>query len=71
MSGATTPGQSGPESDGNENVLCIPQSSRITGASSSNYLVPYPEHSLGKSYPSAEVQSVYFAAPVDWAISYF
>ena len=30
--GATNPGQSGPESDGNEEVLCIPQSYSITGA---------------------------------------
>ena len=26
LSGATTPGQSGPGSDGNEGELCIPQS---------------------------------------------
>ena len=25
------------------------------------------QHSLGESYPSAEMQSVYFRAPVDWA----
>ena len=30
LSGATTPGQSGPGSDGNEAVLRIPQSPRIT-----------------------------------------
>ena len=30
LSGATTPGQSGPGSDGNEGVLHIPQSSNIT-----------------------------------------
>ena len=30
LSGATTPGQNGPWSDGNEGVLCIPQSSSIT-----------------------------------------
>ena len=29
----------------------------------------YPGHSLGESYPSAEVQSVYSTAPVDWATS--
>ena len=39
LSGAITLGQSGPESDGNEEVLCIPQNSCITGASSSDYLV--------------------------------
>ena len=52
--GATTPGQSGPWSDGNEEILRIPESSSITGASSSDCLVSYPEHSLGMSYPSAE-----------------
>ena len=33
LSGATTPGQSGPRSNINETVLCIPKSSSITGAS--------------------------------------
>ena len=33
-----------------------------------DYLVSYPGHSLGGSYPSAEVESVYSTAPVDWAI---
>ena len=27
----------------------------------------YPGHPLGRSYPSAEVQSVYSTAPIDWA----
>ena len=66
--GATTPGQSGPGSNGNEVVLCIPQSSSIIVASSSDGLVLYPGHSLGESYPSAEIQSVYSAAPADWVI---
>ena len=52
--GATTPGQSGPRSDGNKAVLHIPQSSRITGNSPLDCLVSYPGHMLGKSYPSAE-----------------
>ena len=30
LSGAITPGQSGPGSDGIEEVLCVPQSSSIT-----------------------------------------
>ena len=54
-------------SDGNEGVLCIPQSSSITGASSSDCSVSYPGHSLGKSYPSAEMQSMYSTASVNWA----
>ena len=46
LSGATTPGQSGPGSDGNEGALHIPQSSSITGASSSDCLVSYTGHSF-------------------------
>ena len=41
LSGATTQSQGGPESDGSEVIPCIPQSSRITGASSSDCLVSY------------------------------
>ena len=55
LSGATIPGQSGPGSDGNERVLHIPQGSSIAGTSPSDCLVSYPGHSLGVSYPSAEV----------------
>ena len=29
LSGTTTPGKGGPESDGNEEVLCIPESDKI------------------------------------------
>ena len=36
LSGATTPGQSGPVSDGNEEVLGIIQSPSITGTSPSD-----------------------------------
>ena len=39
LSGATTPGQSGPGSDGNEGVLCIPQSSSTAGTSPLDCLV--------------------------------
>ena len=67
LSGATTPGQSGPGTDGNEGVLYIPQSSSITGTSPSD-LASYPGHSLGEgSYPSAEKKSVYSTAPANWA----
>ena len=47
LSGATTSGQSGPGSDGNEKVLVIPISSSITGTLPSDCLVSYPGHSLG------------------------
>ena len=46
LSGATTADQSGSVSDGNEGVLCIPQSSSITGASPSDCLASYAGHWL-------------------------
>ena len=46
LSGATTLSQSGPGSDSNKGVLCIPQSSTITRTSQSDCLVSYPEHLL-------------------------
>ena len=44
LSGANIWGKSGPGSNGNEGVLYIPQSSRITGTSPSDCLVSYPGH---------------------------
>ena len=68
QSGATIAGQCGSGSDGNERVLCIPQSSSTAGTSPSDCLVPYPGHSLWRgSYPPAEKQSVYSTASADWA----
>ena len=49
LSGATIPGQIGFGSNGNEEVLRIPQSSSITGNSPSDCLVSYPGHSLEES----------------------
>ena len=57
-----------PGSDGNEEVVRIPQSSSITGTSSSDCLVSYPGHLVeGGSYLSAEVQAVYSTALANWA----
>ena len=70
LSGATTPGQSGPGNDGNEEVLCIPQNSSITGTSPSESFVSYPGNSLVRSFRPSEMQSVYSTAQVDWAISF-
>ena len=70
LSGATTPDQSEPWSDGNEVVLHISLSSNITGTSQSDWLVSHAEHSLGESYLSAEMQSVYSAAPTNWVTGY-
>ena len=63
----TIPGQSGPGSVGNKGGLCIPQSSSITKASASDSLVLNRGHTLGESNPSAEMHSVYSAAPANWA----
>ena len=65
--GAITPDQSGLEDNDNKWGLCIPQSSSIIGASPWYCLVSYPGHTLGESYPSAEMHLVNSAAPADWA----
>ena len=46
LSGATTPGQSWPGSDGNEVIIRIPKSSIISGDLPSDCVVSYSEHSL-------------------------
>ena len=62
LSGATTPSQSGPWSDGNNGVLHIPQSSSITEAPPSDCLVWYPEHSLGVVLPfSRDAVGVFYS----------
>ena len=56
LSGATTLGQSGPGSDGNEGVLCIPRTSP------SDHLVSYPGHLLGRRLPLCrEAVSVFYS----------
>ena len=61
LSGATTPGQSGPESDGNERVLWFSQSSSIIETARLDCFVSYPGH-------SAEKKTLYSTAPAYWAI---
>ena len=68
LAGATTPGKSGPGSDGNKGVLRIPQNSRITRASPWDFLVSYSEHSLEQSNLSPEMQLVRSLAPVNWGL---
>ena len=58
--------QSGPESDGNEEVLCIPQSSSITKTSASDCFASYPGYYLRwRSYSYAEIQLMYTTALSD------
>ena len=54
-----------PGSNSSEGLFRIPQSPSIIGTSPSDCLMSYLGHSLGGSYPSAEVQSVYSSAPAD------
>ena len=63
LSVATTLDLSGPGSDGNEELLHIPQSSSIIGASLSDCLVLYPGHCLWRSCLFADMQSMYSTAP--------
>ena len=65
--GVTTQSLGGPGSDGNKRIIHIPKRSRITGTSPSDCLVSYLGHWLRKSYPSAEIYSVYSPAPAGWA----
>ena len=51
LSGATTPDQSGPGSNGNEGVLRIPQSLSIAGTSPSDCLVSYNRILIGGVLP--------------------
>ena len=67
LSGATTPGKSGPGNDGNKGIIRIYQSSHITEASPPNSLVSYPGHLLKESCISAEMQSMYSTALADRA----
>ena len=62
LSGATTPVKSGSGSDGNEEVLQIPQRSTAGTKKSDGLQYAY----LERSYPSAELQSEHSTASADW-----
>ena len=55
LSGATTTGLSRPGSDGNKGVLCIPQSSIITGTSPSDCLVIFTNPSARVGYDTRSI----------------
>ena len=62
LSGTTTLGQSGPGSNGNEEVLCIPQISSITVASPSGCFLSYPRYSLrGVLYLCQDAVGVFYS----------
>ena len=63
--GNTTPGQSEPGSDGNKGIPLIPQSTSITGSSTSVLFSVISGTLVGESYLSSEIQSVYSAVPAD------
>ena len=66
LSGVTTSGQSGPESDGNDGVPAFPKAPALVEPHHKIF-VSYPGHSLGEFYSFAEKQSVYSTALADWA----
>ena len=67
LSGAITPGQSGPGSNGNEGVLCIPRIFKA-GASPSDGLMSYSWHSLVGVllFCSDAVDIFYSPSQMDW-----
>ena len=68
MSGVTTLGQSRSWSICNKEVLRILQSSSITRTSLSDGLVSIQDIHWRETYSFADMQSVYFTAPADWAL---
>ena len=60
LSGITTPGLSGPGSDGNKGVLHIPQTLRITKTSRSDCLMSHAGHSLGVLPLCRDVVGVFY-----------
>ena len=54
LSGTTNPDLNEPESDGNKRILCILQSSSITGTSPSDCLVFYQDSRWWQDPPSTE-----------------
>ena len=72
LSDATTPGQSGPGSDGNEGMLHILHSSSITGTITSDCLVSYPEHSLEVVLPLCRgIFSIFYSSSRLGNMAYF
>ena len=63
LSGATSPGQIDPGSDGNEDVLCISLSSSVTGASISDSLMSYTGHLLGGGLTCLQRSNRYILQP--------
>ena len=67
LSGATTPGQSGPGSNASEGILHINQFYKV-GALPSDGLMSYQDTLWRGSYCSAEMQSVYSTVQANWAV---
>ena len=75
ISGVTTPGQSWPRSDGNKGVLCIPQSSSVTGVLPSDFLchildIHWTSLTPQQRYSKCILQAKPTVLPRDWGISF-
>ena len=66
LSGATTPGQSGPGSGSNEGVLFVPQSSSITEASPSDGSVSYKNTRWGSLTLCRDAVGVFCSSSQLW-----
>ena len=68
LSGATTPDQSRPRSDGNSGILQIPHCSHISGASALDFFVSYNWTLVcGEVLPLCREAGCVFCSPADWA----
>ena len=68
LSDAATPVQCESGSNGTEEILCIPQSSTINGASLSDCFMSHTEHWFGGGYSTTDMQSGNSTASADWAV---
>ena len=65
LSGATSPGHSGPGSDGNKRATLHSPKLQHYWSFTIRLFSVISGHSLGESFPSAEMQSVYSTVPDD------
>ena len=70
LSGAIPPAKSGSGINGNEGVLCIPQSFSITGVLPSDCLLSHPGHSW-VAYSSADMQFMSSSVTTGCVVCFF
>ena len=71
LSGSTTPGQSGPRSDSNNEVLRIPKISSISGTSPSDCFMSYQDNGGVLSLCRDAVGVFYSPQPTGWLVIWY